>query len=208
MTNEHTSLEKYTSHTLFETVAKGLCVRGELETEQTATYWPQVPLTIAVLLSHSAGLHNRGSWGPKPSAGSWFSLPRTPTNWLQLTQAVCGTRLYNCLRPPASSGHRNCTEFSPSRWYLDIFDRMHQFLDWRLGRRSVCYIYLTRAFFRFFGTIPISIIVNYILPLFQLSGKVLSKMELYHWMQFSVMHKKPFFWGGGLTPFSEDKSVY
>ena len=42
MTNEHTSLEKYTSHTLFEMVAKalqkGLCVRGELETEQTATY--------------------------------------------------------------------------------------------------------------------------------------------------------------------------
>ena len=33
MTNEHTSLEKYTSQTLFEMVAKGLCVRGELETE-------------------------------------------------------------------------------------------------------------------------------------------------------------------------------
>ena len=88
MTNEHTSLEKYISHTLFERVAKGLCVRGELETEQTATYWPQVPLTIAALLSYSAGLFNRGSWGPKPSAGSWFSLPWTatwtPTNWLQL----------------------------------------------------------------------------------------------------------------------------
>ena len=42
MTNKHTSLEKYTSHTLFEVVAKrvakGLWVRGELETEQTATY--------------------------------------------------------------------------------------------------------------------------------------------------------------------------
>ena len=38
MTNEHTSLEKYNSYTLVETVAKGLCVRGELETEQTATY--------------------------------------------------------------------------------------------------------------------------------------------------------------------------
>ena len=73
-------------------------MRGELETEQTATYWPQVPLTIAALLSYSAGLLIRGSWGPKPSAGGWFSLPqtatRTPTNWLQLTQAVCGTWLY------------------------------------------------------------------------------------------------------------------
>ena len=35
---EHTSLEKYTSDTLIERIAKGLCVRGELETEQTATY--------------------------------------------------------------------------------------------------------------------------------------------------------------------------
>ena len=50
MTNEHTSLEKYTFLTLFERVAKGLCVRGELETEQTATYWPPVPLTITALL--------------------------------------------------------------------------------------------------------------------------------------------------------------
>ena len=36
--NKHTSLEKYTSHTLFKMVVKGLCVKGELETEQTATY--------------------------------------------------------------------------------------------------------------------------------------------------------------------------
>ena len=36
--NEHTSLEKYTSHNLFEMVAKGLRVRGELKTKQTATY--------------------------------------------------------------------------------------------------------------------------------------------------------------------------
>ena len=64
MTNELTSLEKYTSHTLFEMVAKGLCVRGELETEKTATYWPPVPLPLAVLLSRPIGPLNRGSWGP------------------------------------------------------------------------------------------------------------------------------------------------
>ena len=85
----------------------------------------QVLLIIAALLSHSTGLLNRGSWGPKPSAGSWFSLPRTatrnPTNWLQLTQTVCGTWLYNCLTstcfPWASQLHR----FQPvhrSSWYL------------------------------------------------------------------------------------------
>ena len=39
MTNEHTSVEKiYLSHFILERVAKGLCVRGEMETEQTATY--------------------------------------------------------------------------------------------------------------------------------------------------------------------------
>ena len=63
MTNE--LFEKYTSHTLFyKGLRKGwcwLCVRCELETEQTATYWPQVPLAIATILPHSAGLLNRGS---------------------------------------------------------------------------------------------------------------------------------------------------
>ena len=125
MTNEHTSLDKCTSHTLFERVTKGLCVRGELETEQTATYWPQFPLTIAVLLSHSAGLLNRGSWGPTSSAGSLFSLlraeTRTPTAWLQLTRTVCGTRLYNCLMSTCFLGAPDLHRIQPvhmSRWYL------------------------------------------------------------------------------------------
>ena len=133
MTNEHTSLEKrYLSHFIqkgCERVAKGLCVRGELETEQTATYWPQVPLTIAALLSHSAGLLNKGSWGPKPSAGSWFSLPRTatrtPTNWLQLTLLSVAPGYIIVWRPPASRGRHNCTKFNLSMvkvvsWYLQL----------------------------------------------------------------------------------------
>ena len=44
-------------------------------------------------------LLNRGPEGPQSYAGSWFSLPRTATNWLQLTKPVCGTGLYNCLTP-------------------------------------------------------------------------------------------------------------
>ena len=98
MTNEHTSLEKYTSHTLFEMVAKGLCVRGELETEQTATYWPPVPLSLAALLSRSAGQLSRGSWGPKSLC--WVLVLSTTSYiqlWLQLTRTLCGTGLYNCL---------------------------------------------------------------------------------------------------------------
>ena len=49
--------------------------------EQTATHWPNVLLTIAALLPHSAGLLNRGSWGPKTSVWSWFSLRQLISNW-------------------------------------------------------------------------------------------------------------------------------
>ena len=82
MTNEHTSIEKYTSHTLFEIVAKGLCVRGELDTEQTATYWPPIPLSLAAFLSRSAGLLNRGSWGPR---ALYWVLVLSTASYLQLT---------------------------------------------------------------------------------------------------------------------------
>ena len=92
MTNEHTSLEKYTFHFIrkgCERVAQGLCVKGELKTEQTPTYWPQVPLTLAVLLSHSTGLLNRGPWGPNPllGPGSLYSI-LSSTNWTCLWHRV------------------------------------------------------------------------------------------------------------------------
>ena len=90
MTNEHTSLEIYTSLTLFEMVAKGLCVRSELETEQTATYGPTVPLSLATLPSRSAGLLSRGP-------GPLWELVLITASFLQLTEPVWGTRLYNCL---------------------------------------------------------------------------------------------------------------
>ena len=130
--------------TLFERVAKGLCVRGELETEQIATYWPPVPLTIAALLFSFCWGAQLGSWGLKPSAGSWFSLPWTATgtstatdsNSLKLSVAP-GYIIVWC--PPASFGCCICTEFNLSTCQGDIFGRMHLFLDWRLGRRSICY---------------------------------------------------------------------
>ena len=66
-----------------------------------------------------------GSWGPKPSVSSWFSLPRcanrTPTNWLQLTQAVCGTRLYNCLTSTCFMWVLQFHQIQPVKvipWYL------------------------------------------------------------------------------------------
>ena len=78
---------------------------GKLKSEETATYWPQVSLTIAALLCHSAGLLNRG-----PEAqGLCLELVLTPRATatgtelqleLQLNEAVCGTWLYNCFYVP------------------------------------------------------------------------------------------------------------
>ena len=84
-----------------ERVTKGLCVRGELETEQMATYWPPVPLFLSELLSHYAGLLNRGSWWH--IALCWVLVLSTASylqlDWLQLTWTVCHTELYHCLTP-------------------------------------------------------------------------------------------------------------
>ena len=79
-----------------ESVAKGLCVRGELETEQTATYWPPFPLSLAALLSRSAGRLSRGYRGP---ISLCCVLVLSTASYLQPTEHACGTGLYNCLTP-------------------------------------------------------------------------------------------------------------
>ena len=84
-----------------ERVTKGLCVRGELETEQTATYWPpnssvfsSTPFSFCwaaqsgVLRAHH----------PLLGAGSLYSI-LSPTNWLQTNWTSCCTGLYHCLTP-------------------------------------------------------------------------------------------------------------
>ena len=81
-----------------ERVAKGLCVRGELETEQTATYWSPVPLSLAALLSCSAGLLNRGPialcWELVLTASNSHKL--TPTNVLRIPLSTTGLASPRC----------------------------------------------------------------------------------------------------------------
>ena len=158
-TNEHTS---YTSHTLF---SKGLW-EVSWRRGQTATYWPKVLLTIAALLSHSGWAAQPCiTEGPIPLSGAGshsvviLSPTATGTDWLQLelTQAVCGTWLYNCLIStcflrayasalnsttstgqgdiPISSAGYTCFAVPP-------FIYTGASLDWRLGRWSICYIYI------------------------------------------------------------------
>ena len=122
MTNEHTSLEKYTSHTLFSKGLRKGCERVVCER------WVGDGTDCNILTLSSSG-HSSisssfcwaaqpGSWGPKPSVSNWFSLPRTatrtPTNGLQLTELAMAPGYIIVCHPPASCGRRICTEFNPS----------------------------------------------------------------------------------------------
>ena len=119
-TNEHTSLEKYTSHTLF---SKGLwkgCERVDVgcvwevswRREQTATYWPQVPLTMAALLSHSCWDAQPGvSEGPSPLSGAGshsagiISPTATRTHCLELTETDSNSLNWQQLTHPSHLWH-------------------------------------------------------------------------------------------------------
>ena len=65
---------------------------------KTATYWPPALPAIAALLSHPAGLLNRGPECPA-LCWVWFSLLRTATtdSKLQTIWTSCRTGLYHCL---------------------------------------------------------------------------------------------------------------
>ena len=99
MNNEHTFFYKNTPLTRYS--RKG-CERGDVgyvrevswRREQTATYWPKFPLTIAALVPHSARLLNQGPECPSPLSGAGShsagilsptatgTLARTARNWL------------------------------------------------------------------------------------------------------------------------------
>ena len=145
MTNEHTSLEKHTSHTLCERVVCERCV-GDWTDCNILT--PSSPVFTSTSFSFCWAAQP-GFLRAQPSAGTWFSLPRTATRastaWLQLTRTFCGTGLYNCLTYTCYLWASHLHRIQPvhmSRSYLDVFDRMHLFLDWRLGRRPICYKYM------------------------------------------------------------------
>ena len=154
----------YLSHFFLERVVKGfmmvICERWVGDGERLPHIDPKFLCIIAALLPHSAGLLNRGPEGPSPLSGAGshcgilsptatvtrtVTATRTPTlpaSNSNSTQTVCGTWLYNCLTPtcfPWASHLHRIQPVHRSRWYSDIFDRIHLFLDWRLGRRSICH---------------------------------------------------------------------
>ena len=134
----HFFIKKSLSHFILKTVDVGCVCEVSWRRGQTATYWPQVLLTIAALLPYSSWAAQ--PWvteGPKPSVCRWLSIRHLVPNRLQLelelTQAVCGTWLYFCLMPTCflwAYASATITEFNHvcrSRWYSDTFDRTHLF---------------------------------------------------------------------------------
>ena len=121
-TNEHTSLQNYTSHTLCERV----------ECERWVGDW-----TDCNILTPSSSDYNNASflfcWAAQPGVlraqALCWELVLTASNcnsnfncnWLQLNQLVCVTGLYNCLTSTcflrASHLHR-ILPVHMSRWYI------------------------------------------------------------------------------------------
>ena len=101
---KHFFIKIYPTHFILARVDVGCVWEVSWRRGQTATYSPQVLLTIAALLSYSGWAAQ--PWvpeGPKPSVCHWLSrwylVPNGLQLQLELTQAVCGTWLYNCLTP-------------------------------------------------------------------------------------------------------------
>ena len=147
MTNEHTSLEKYTSHTLFEMVAKGLRKVYEWEVSWRLNRDYNILTPSSSVFSGTSfsfcWVAQPGALSAQPSAECWFSLPRTATTDSKLqTKNFLSHRVIslfdaNLLLVGVTSAPNST--YPQSKLYPDIFDRMHLFLDRRLARRSICY---------------------------------------------------------------------
>ena len=149
-TSGHTSLEKYTSHTLFDMVRKGYerIIVWEVSWRLNKDCNILTPSSSGYNSTSfsSCGAAQPGALRAQLSAGSGshcFELQQLiSTSDSQLTPTSCGTRLYNCLMPTCFSERHICTQFNPSTvkvipWYLwpdapVIYTGA--FLIWQLGQ--------------------------------------------------------------------------
>ena len=139
MTNGLSFFRKNIPHTLFERVAKGLCVSGRLKQN------------CNILTPRFSGYSSTSfsfSWAAQPgasraqlSAGSGSHCLELQQLTLKLTELSVRTGLYHLfdvnLLPVSVASAPNSTR-PQSILYPDIFDRMHLFLHRRLGQMPVC----------------------------------------------------------------------
>ena len=155
----------YFSHFILKRVDIGYVWEVSWRRGQTATYWPQVPLTIAALFLILLGCSTRVLRAQalclaltlttascpqlRLELELWLQLELNSACFeLQLTQAVCGTWLYNYLIPTCFMwAYVSAPNSNTSTGQGDIFNWMHLFLlliytgasiNWQLGRGSIC----------------------------------------------------------------------
>ena len=97
MTNKHTSLEKYTSHTFCERV---MCERWVGDWTNCNTLTPSSFIFISTSFSFCWAAQSmvQRAHSSLLGAGSLYSI-LSLTNWLQTNSTVCCTGLYHCLTP-------------------------------------------------------------------------------------------------------------
>ena len=112
----------------YERVTKGLCVRGELDTEQRLQHIdPQLFWLWQHFFLIQRGSSNGGLEGPA-LCWVWFSQLRTVTTDSKLqTHRVIS--LFDIHLLPVSVTFASNSTRPRSRLYPDIFDRMHLFID-------------------------------------------------------------------------------
>ena len=159
----HFFIKVYLSHFILERVDIGCMWEVRWRRRQTATYWPKVLLIIPALLPHLGwGCSTMGHWGLAAlslQADSHAGI--LSPNWLQLqlelTQAVCGTWLYNCLtvvywpltRPNMPFQRRgSCMFHWRGRAWLTIWDKVKSHGTVRLMHRKRVTCELHDSYFR------------------------------------------------------------
>ena len=162
-TSGHTSLEKYTFHTLFLMVRKGYerVIVWEVSWRLNKDCNILIPSSsdYSSISFSSCGAAQPEALRVQLSAGSGSHClilqQLTPNSDLQLTRTSCSTGLYNCLTPTCFSERRIYTQFNPSTvkvipWYLRrdspvIYTGV--FLIWQLSRVGGQYVTECRVFF-------------------------------------------------------------
>ena len=119
MTNEHTSLEKDTSHTLFSKGLRKGCVwevswrRNRLQHIDPKFLWSQQHFFLILLGCSTGVLRAQALCLEMVLTASNCNL-NSNSNWLQLTKPSVAPGYVIVWHPPASCGRRNCTEFNLS----------------------------------------------------------------------------------------------
>ena len=165
MTNGHSSLEKYTSHTLFEMVSKGLRKGYVWEVSWKLNKDCNILTPCSSGYSStsfsSCGAAQSRALRSQLSAGTWFSLLELQQLTLnsdhQLTELVCRTGLYHCLTLICFlwASHLHSIQPVDSQGYTLISSTgctcyLHSCISYsraRPGRRSICY---TKSFVNYY----------------------------------------------------------